>query len=173
MATRIRWEIVRPFVLDSNVRLLARNARKLRYDLQTCFNNILIEAEFRGNFSENDVWKAFESRTDKDKIETMISEWGELYSQIWKNIGFKDRIETFSDVSAEPFADEDIDSLDAGMRKLEEMNRDFLEIAVARAKVLVQEELAKTNSPLPSSDPPQGRDLRRASRRLVHAVNAP
>jgi hypothetical protein len=40
--------------------------------------------------------------------------------------------------------DTDIASLDAGMRKLEEMNRDFLEIAVARAKVLVHEELAKT-----------------------------
>jgi len=52
MALRIRWEIVRPFVLGSNVRLLARiSAKKLRSDLQTCFNNIFVEAEFRGSFS--------------------------------------------------------------------------------------------------------------------------
>jgi hypothetical protein len=146
MAVRIRWEIVRPFVLDSNIRILARvNARKLRFDLQTCFNNIFIEAEFCGNFSPGDVWSAFEDSIDKDKIETMINEWDQLYLQIWRNIGFVDVKETFSEVSAQPFTDGDIASLDAGMRKLEEMNRDFLEIAVARAKVLVQEELGKTN----------------------------
>src|SRR5262249_44348540 len=43
MALRIRWEIVRPF--SSNVRTLARlNSQKLRFDLQTCFNNIFLEA---------------------------------------------------------------------------------------------------------------------------------
>jgi len=60
MAVRIRWEIIRPFA--ANVRRLARlNARKLRFDLQTCFNNIFLEAEFRGNFSPEDVVNAFES----------------------------------------------------------------------------------------------------------------
>ena len=143
MALRIRWEIVRPFVLDSNVRILAVvNARKLRSDLQTCFNNIFMEAEFRGNFSPIDVWGAFESTVDRDKIEAMIREWEELYPKIWRSLGFPDVSETFNEVSAHPFSDEDIALLDAGMRQLEEMNRGFLDMAVARAKALVQGELA-------------------------------
>lgn len=85
MALRIRWEIVRPFVLDSNVRLQASiSAKSLRIDLQTCFNNIFIEAEFRGNFSERDVWSAFETEADKDKIEKMIHEWPKLYAKFGK-----------------------------------------------------------------------------------------
>jgi hypothetical protein len=83
MAVRIRWEIVRPFVLESNLRILAANARKLRFDLQTCFNNVFIEAEFRGNFSPNDVWRAFETSADKSKIQTMIEKWGPTYAKIW------------------------------------------------------------------------------------------
>jgi hypothetical protein len=143
MALRIRWEIIRPFVLDSNVRLQASiSAKNLRIDLQTCFNNIFIEAEFRGNFSERDVRSAFDLEGDKDKIEQMIHEWPELYAKIWRDLGFNDIKETFSDVSVEEFAEEEIASLEAGMGQLEEMNREFLEIAVARAKVLVEVELA-------------------------------
>jgi len=81
MAVRIRWEIVRPFVLKSNIRMLARSPRKLRSDLQTCFNNIFLEAEFRGNFSSDDVWGAFESTEERCKIETMVVEWEEVYSK--------------------------------------------------------------------------------------------
>jgi hypothetical protein len=142
MALRIRWEIVRPFVLLSNVRILARmNAWKLRVDLQTCLNNIFIEAEFRGNFSPSDVWSAFECSADKEKIEAMIEEWGQLYAEIWQSIGFMDVKETFGEVSVQPFSAQDINLLDAGMRKLEEMNRDFLDRAVVRLKVLVHGEL--------------------------------
>jgi hypothetical protein len=142
-AIRIRWEIVRPFVLDSNTHLLARNARKLRFDLQTCFNNIFIEADYRGNFSETDLWRAFEGGVDRQKLEAMMTEWDDIYDKIWHALGIDK--ETFSEVSAQPFKDEDICSLQAGMRRLEVMNRDFLDVAVARAKVLVQEELAKTS----------------------------
>src|SRR4029077_9879752 len=57
MAVRIRWEIIRPFV--SNLQMLAVvDPWKLRFDLQTCFNNIFMEAEFRGNYSPADVWTA-------------------------------------------------------------------------------------------------------------------
>jgi hypothetical protein len=143
MALRIRWEIVRPFVVESSVRILAHNARKLRFDLQTCFNNIFIEAEFRGNFSQGDVWSAFETDVDKNKIEKMIKEWDGSYQKIWKGIGFGDVRETYSEVSAEPFSDEDITSLADGMRELEEMNRDFLDIAVVRAEILIRRELEK------------------------------
>jgi hypothetical protein len=144
MALRIRWEIVRPFVVESNVGILARiNARKLRFDLQTCFNNIFIEAEFRGNFSPSDVWSAFETEADKNKFEKMIREWDGLYQKIWKGIGFGDVRETYSEVSTEPFSDEDITSLADRMRELEEMNRDFLDMAVVRAKFLIHQELEK------------------------------
>jgi hypothetical protein len=143
MALRIRWEIVRPFVLDSNVRILAVvNARKLRSDLQICLNNIFMEAEFRGNFSPIDVWGAFESTADRDKIEAMIRGWEELYPKIWRSLGFPNVSETFNEVCAHPFSDEDIALLDAGMRQLEEINRDFLDMAVARAKALVHGDLA-------------------------------
>jgi hypothetical protein len=134
---------VRPFVVDSNVRILAHNARKLRFDLQTCFNNIFIEAEFRGNFQPGDVWSAFEANADKDKIEKMIREWEGVYQKIWKGIGFGDVRESYSDVSAGPFSNEDITLLADGMRELEEMNRDFLDMAVARAKILISRELEK------------------------------
>jgi hypothetical protein len=82
MAVRIRWEIVRPFVLESNLRILAAfNARKLRFDLQRCFNTIFIEAEFRGNFSPIDVWRAFETSADQSKFQTMIEEWDHTYAK--------------------------------------------------------------------------------------------
>jgi hypothetical protein len=37
--------------------------------------------------------------------------------------------------------------LDTGLRELEKMNRDFLEIAVARAAVLIQREIGTTRPP--------------------------
>jgi hypothetical protein len=150
MAIRIRWEVVRPFVVKSDVQILADiDARKLRFDLQTCFNNIFMEAEFRGNFSPSDVWAAFETDADKNKFKKMIKEWDELYPKIWKSIGFSDVRETYGEVSAQPFSDEDIRSLADGMRELEEMNRDFLDMAAARAKCLIHEDLG-----VASSDPP-------------------
>jgi hypothetical protein len=76
------------------------NARKLRFDLQTCFNNIFIEAEFRGNFSPSDVWSAFEADVDKKKFEEMIGEWDGLYQKIWKSLGFSNVRETYGEVSA-------------------------------------------------------------------------
>jgi hypothetical protein len=153
MAVRIRWEIVRPFVLENDVVRLARiSAWKLRFDLQTCFNNIFIEAEFRGNFSPGDVLNAFESIADKDKIEAIIKEWEELYPKIWCAIGFPDVTETFSEVLSQPFSAEDIVSLNTAMRKLEEMNGEFLDMAVQRAKVLIHEELAIATAS--SNDPP-------------------
>jgi hypothetical protein len=73
----------------------------------------------------------------------MIREWDGLYQKIWKGIGFGDVRETYSEVSAEPFSDEDITSLADRMRELEEMNRDFLDMAVVRAKFLIHQELEK------------------------------
>jgi TIR domain len=141
MAVRIRWEIIRPFVHDSNIERLARDPRRLRLDLQTCLNNIFIEAEFRGIFSENDVWSAFESSADKSKIDAMIKNWKPLYSKIWQSLGFKNLIETFGEVSDQSFTDQDIASLGAGLQELEKMNSDFLDMAVARTEVLVGREL--------------------------------
>src|SRR5262249_31476090 len=107
MALRIRWEIVRPFVVESDVRMLARmNARKLRFDLQTCFNNIFIEAEFRGHFLPSDVCSAFEIEADKKKFVRMIEQWDTLLQKIWKSIGFSDVKETYGEVSTQPFSDE-------------------------------------------------------------------
>jgi hypothetical protein len=145
MSVRIRWEIIRPFV--SNVRLLAhRDPRKLRLDLQTAFNNIFLEAESRGNYSPVDVWDAFESDEDKSKIESMIEEWNHTYPKIWQGIGFMDVRQTFDEVSDLPFSDEDLALLDTGLRELEQMNRDLLNMVVVRAEVLIQRELGITNS---------------------------
>jgi hypothetical protein len=146
IAVRIRWEIVRPFVIDSNVRELADDPRKLRFDLQICFNNVFVEAEFRGNFSPQDVIGAFEPGSDRAKIRTMIKEWDGGYRNIWKSIGFDDPRETFSEVSDQPFANQDISSLESEMRQLERMNSDFLEMATGRAAILIQRELGTRNS---------------------------
>jgi hypothetical protein len=142
MAVRIRWEIVRPFVIESTVRELADNARKLRLDLQTCFNNIFIEAEFRGNYSPQDVLRAFESNEEKQKVRVMIKEWERIYKEIWKSIGFDDLMETFTEVSEQPFTEQEIASLEAGMGRLERMNSDFLEMAGVRATALIHRELS-------------------------------
>jgi hypothetical protein len=142
MAVRIRWEIVRPY--SSNVRRLARlNSRKLRFDLQTCFNNIFLEAEFRGNFSPEDLLDAFEG-ADKEKLLDIIDKWNETYPKIWRGIGFSDVMETFGDVSKEPMSAEDQCLLQSELQKLERLNRDFLAMAVARAEVRIQNEL-RTN----------------------------
>ena len=146
MGVRIRWEIVRPFI--SKIRILAGiEPRKLRRDLQTCFNNIFIEGEFRGIYSPADMWDAFESSEDRAKILGMIEKFDHTYRKIWKGIGFIDVTETFGEVSNQPFSDQDLASLDAGLRELEEMNKNFLEIAVARAEILIQKELGIATQP--------------------------
>jgi hypothetical protein len=147
MAVRIRWEIIRPFALVAKIELLARNPKKLRFDLQTCLNNIFIEAEFRGNFSPNDVWSAFESDADRSKVDAMMKAWPPLYSEIWQRLGFNDVTETFGEVSNQPFTREDIVSLEAGLHELEKMNSEFLDMAIKRAEVLIGKELGITKSP--------------------------
>jgi hypothetical protein len=143
MAVRIRWEVIRPFT--PKVRILASiDPRKLRLDLQTCFNNIFIEGEFRGIYSPADVWDAFESSADKSKILDMIEKFDRTYRNIWKGLGFMDVTETFGEVSNQHFSAQDLTLLDTGLRELEEMNRDFLDIAVARAGVLIRKELGIT-----------------------------
>ena len=139
MAVRIRWEIVRPFSLK--IRTLARlNSQKLQFDLQTCFNNIFLEAEFRGNFSPEDLLDAFEG-ADKEKLLDVIDNWKETYPRIWRGMGFSDVMETFGEVSKEPMSAEDQCLLQSGLQKLESLNRDFLAVAVARVHVLIQSEL--------------------------------
>ena len=153
MALRIRWEIVRPFT--SKVGLLSRlDPRKLRFDLQTCLNNIFSEAEFRGTFSPADIWTAFESPQDKDKFLKMISDSGDAFGKLWQSIGFDNPMETFGDVSNEPFAKADEILLETGLAELQQMNSDFLEMAAVRLQALIQRELggAKTS--------PKGRSKR-------------
>jgi hypothetical protein len=146
MAVRIRWEIIRPFSLLANIELLAHNPKKLRVDLQTCLNNIFLEAEFRGNFSPSDLWSAFESDADRSKIDAMIEDWPPLYSKIWQILGFNDVTETFGEVSDQPFTREEIVSLGARLHELEKMNSNFLDLAFARAEVLIGKELGITKS---------------------------
>jgi hypothetical protein len=118
-----------------------------RFDLQTCLNNIFIEAEFRGNFSSDDVWSAFESSADRSKIDGIINDWKPLYAKIWRSLGFNDVAETFGEISDQPFTEQDIASLGSGLRELAQMNSDFLDMAVARAEVLVGRELGITKTP--------------------------
>jgi TIR domain len=142
IAMRIRWEIVRPF--SSNVQTLARlDSQKLRFDLQTCFNNIFLEAEFRGNYSTGDLLDAFEG-ADKEKLLDIIDKWNETYPKIWSGIGFSDVTKTFGEVSKEPMSAEDQCLLQSGLQKLERLNRDYLAMAVPRVEVLIQNEL-RTN----------------------------
>jgi hypothetical protein len=137
MAVRVRWEIVQPFV--ANLRILAAlDPRNLRLDLQTGFNNIFIDAEFRGSYSPADLWDAFESSADKSKLLDMIEKFDHTYRKIWKGLGFMDVTGAFSEVSDQPFSDQDLALLDTGLRELAEMNRDYIVIAVARAAVLVR-----------------------------------
>jgi hypothetical protein len=140
-AVRIRWEIIRPFV--SNVLTLATlDAHKLRFDLQTCFNNVFLEAEFRGSFSRIDIVNAFERSADKTRVLGIISEFDRVYPKIWQGIGFPGGRETFGRVSEQPMTDPDLLALEAGLRELERLNKDFLEMAVARAEVLIKRELS-------------------------------
>ena len=135
MAVRIRWEIVRPY--SSDVRRLARlDSRKLRFDLQTCLNNIFLEAEFRGNFSPTDLLNAFLS-ADKEKLLDIIDKWNETYPKIWHDIGFLDVTETFGEVSKEPMTDHDLSLLQSELQELERLNCDFLAMALARSELLI------------------------------------
>lgn len=140
MAVRIRWEIIRPFV--SSVRRLATaDPRKLRFDLQTCLNNVFLEAEFRGNYSAGDVTTAFETEGEISKILAMIEKFDQIYPRIWKGIGFANVMQTFGKVSEQPFGHQDLELLETGLRELEKMNTDFLEIAVRRAAVLIESDI--------------------------------
>jgi hypothetical protein len=144
MAMRIRWEIVRPFVYDSTARIQARsNPHKLRSDLQIGLNNIFLEAEFRGKFSKEDLLSAFET-TDQKAILDIYDKWNESYPKIWRGIGFSDVNENFGEVSGGPMREEDLSLLEDGLRGVEEVNRDFLAMAVARGELLIQNEL-RTN----------------------------
>ena len=116
------------------------NSRKLRFELQTCFNNIFLEAEFRGHFSPADLLNAFEG-ADKEKLLDIIDNWNETYPKIWRGIGFLDATETFGEVSKEPMTDHDLSLLHSELQELERLNRDFLTMAVARAELLIQSAL--------------------------------
>jgi hypothetical protein len=149
VAVRIRWEVVRPF--SSKIRLLASDdAKKLRFDLQTCFNNIFSEAEFRGSYSLSDVWEAFEDRlvqsgeqacSDRAAFLKINENFKDLYPKIWRSIGFADEKETFGEVSSQPFSEDDLKLLESELEKLRIINSDFLDMAVGRAAVLIREEL--------------------------------
>jgi TIR domain len=142
MAVRIRWEIIRPFASD--IRTQARlDPRKLRSDLQTCFNNIFLEAGFRGNFSKKDLADAFDA-PDKKRLLNIMDEWEEACPTFWRGIGFTDMKETFGKVSAERMTEEDISLLESALQEIETLNRDFLAMAVARGELLIQNEL-RTN----------------------------
>jgi hypothetical protein len=164
IAIRIRWEIIRPFVYDSTVRIQARSdPHKLRSDLQICLNNIFLEAEFRGRFSKEELLNAFET-TDQKAILDMHDKWNESYPKIWRGIGFSDVNENFGEVSGEPMREEDLSLLEAGLKGVEKVNRDFLAMAVARGELLIQNELRtnigvsldKLQGPLPIMPLPNG-----------------
>jgi hypothetical protein len=139
VAIRIRWEVVRPF--SSKIRILARDdARKLRIDLQTCFNNIFSEAEFRGSYSLSDVWEAFEE-SDQTAFLKIDNDFRELYPKIWRSMGFLGEQETFGEASSRPFSEDDLTLLEAGLQKLRIINSAFLDMAVGRAAVLIRDEL--------------------------------
>jgi hypothetical protein len=57
-------------------------------------------------------------------------------------------VETFGEVSEAPMSTEDLSLLESGLQELKRLNRDFLTMAVARAKVLIQKEL-RTNIGVP------------------------
>jgi hypothetical protein len=147
MALRIRWEIVRPFT--SKVSTLSRlDPRKLRFDLQTCLNNIFSEAEFRGTYSPADIWTAFENQQDKDKMLKMINESHDTFRKFWQSIGFNNPMETFGEVSDKPFANEDEILLDTGLAELRQMNEDFLNMAALRLQALIRREVGSTKTGL-------------------------
>jgi hypothetical protein len=139
MAVRVRCEVIRRFISELN--FMAQNdPRILRLNLQTSFNNIFIEGEYRGVYSvaDEDVWASFESDEDRVKIQAMIREIHNSYEKIWKGIGFMDVTQTFGEVSDQPFLEQDKVLLDTGLHELEKMNRDFLDMTVARAGVLIR-----------------------------------
>jgi hypothetical protein len=138
MAVRIRWEIVRPFLITSDVRTQARlDSRKLRSDLQTCFNNVFLEAGFRKNFSKADLVDAFEA-PDRERLLNIMEKWDETYPKIWSGIGFADMKETFGEVSAERMNEEDMILLESALQEIGRLNRDFLAMAAARGQLLIQ-----------------------------------
>jgi hypothetical protein len=136
---------VRPFA--KNVRELAkRDARKLRFDLQTCLNNVFFEAEFRGHFSLDDVLRSFQDEEDKTEDEKtryikIRDKFEQARPKIWRAIGFFDVKETSGEVSNQPMSDTDLSLLESALKDFEEVNRDFLDLAIARAQVLIQREL--------------------------------
>jgi hypothetical protein len=141
IAVRIRWEIIRPFASTVRRQVRLNGARKLRFDLQTCFNNIFLEAEFRGHFSPEDLLNAFESAEDQEKVDAIMEKFNRIYPDIWKGIGFPNATETFGEVSDQPMTEDELARLEAGLHELKELNRQFLEIASPRADFLIKREL--------------------------------
>jgi hypothetical protein len=130
----------------SKVRYLAKiDPRKLRFDLQTCLNNIFSEVEFRGSYSPADVWTAFDREEDKAKMLEMLANSKTVFESLWRGIGLKDATETFGEVSSQPFDENGISLLDKGLEELAKMNSNFLKMAVARTDVLIQQELVNPN----------------------------
>jgi hypothetical protein len=109
-------------------------------DLQTCLNNVFLEAGFRGNFSTTDLLNAFDD-SDKDKLLDIVEKWNDTYPKIWRGIGFTDTRETFGEAPDGPMTPQDVLLLRAALQELEILNRDFLSMAVARGQLLIQREL--------------------------------
>jgi TIR domain len=142
LAIRIRWEIIKPF-FGKTAALAKFDAEKLRFDLQTCLNNVFQEAEFRGLYSERDIYESFEKPEDKQWIEKIAEDFKPVYRSIWKSIGFPDTDHTFGKISAAPFSPSDMRALQAGLKELREMNQEFLRKGLSRVQQLVDAELAQ------------------------------
>jgi hypothetical protein len=143
MATRVRWEIVKRFTPDNVSALAKRDPFKLRKDLQTNLNNVFVEFEFRGSFSPENLLEAFKSE-DKTELNEMGEKWPEIYRKIWQSIGLN-AIETFEEVSKETMKEEDVALLKSKLEELAEMNSNFLRMAVARLKVLIDLEVPEAD----------------------------
>jgi hypothetical protein len=140
MAVRIRWEVVRPF--HSKARMLARlDPGRARLDLQTCLNNIFLESELRGVGTPADVWAALTDEEDRSVILKIMEGITGAFRKIWRGIGFEADAQTFGEVSDRPFLEEEITLLEAGLKELEKLNNDFLEIAAVRVTELIRREL--------------------------------
>jgi hypothetical protein len=152
IAARIRWEIIRPFTSD--VRDLAQvDPKKLRFDLQTCLNNIFLEAEFRSHFSWLDLLKAFDN-PERAKMREINAAFDRVYPKIWQGIGFSNVKETFGEVSDKPMTSEDLSLIESGLQELERLNKDFLAIAAPRAELLIQRELTISSPPIAPAPQP-------------------
>jgi tetratricopeptide (TPR) repeat protein len=138
LAVRMRYEIINPFA--RNIKELSQDSYTLRKDIQTCLNNIFIEAEFRQTYKPEDLIDSFEG-SERIEIRSMIDDSRSAIRRLWSSLGFESSPVSFDEVSDILMTPAEIKDCSESLSVLDGLNARFLRKVWLQAGILIERDL--------------------------------